>query len=46
MDAFLQNQAEKWACPVCGGLLCMHRSHCLVCGAPSPYPVAVPRKAP
>lgn len=36
MDAFLRRQAESWTCPSCGGLLCMHRSACLQCGAPSP----------
>jgi len=44
MDAFLGIQAERWACPACGSLLCMHRSQCTRCGASSPYPVATSKK--
>ena len=35
MGLFLKNQMEKWTCPTCGGLLCVHRPTCLTCGAPS-----------
>jgi hypothetical protein len=31
MDAFLANQAKKYTCAKCGGLLCVHRSRCLTC---------------
>lgn len=45
MDAFLAHQVERYTCPTCQGLLCVHRSHCLSCeqkaaqerkGRPSP----------
>lgn len=31
IDAFLVHQAEKYTFNTCGGLLCVHRSHCLTC---------------
>ena len=31
MDAFLAHQGEKYTCPKCNGLICVHRSRCLVC---------------
>ena len=31
MDAFLVHQADKYTCSTCGGLLCVHRSRCLMC---------------
>lgn len=45
MDVFLAHQVERYTCPTCQGLLCVHRSHCLSCeqraaqerrGRPSP----------
>jgi len=33
MDAFLVHQAEKYTCPTCQGLLCVHRSRCLTCNS-------------
>jgi hypothetical protein len=27
----LINEEEKWACPKCGHILCVHRPHCLYC---------------
>ena len=29
---FLCNEQEKWACPACGQLLCVHKPECLFCG--------------
>ncbi|HEX8992135.1 MAG TPA: DUF3795 domain-containing protein [Anaerolineales bacterium] len=29
---FIQNENEKWTCPACGAVLCMHEPQCLVCG--------------
>jgi hypothetical protein len=29
---FVQNEKEKWACPECGELLCVHEPQCLYCG--------------
>jgi hypothetical protein len=31
MNAFLVHQAERYTCPTCKGLLCVHRSRCLMC---------------
>ncbi len=32
MEAFLADQAERYTCPSCGGLRCVHRPRCLNCG--------------
>ncbi len=32
MPKFLRNEAIKWTCPQCGGLLCMHVPLCPACG--------------
>jgi hypothetical protein len=29
---FLRNEKEKWACPACGEMLCVHKPQCLSCG--------------
>jgi hypothetical protein len=29
---FIQNEKEKWICPKCGELICVHRPVCLYCG--------------
>ncbi len=29
---FISNEKEKWACPACGQVLCVHRPQCLSCG--------------
>jgi len=29
---FVRNENEKWACPKCGVMLCMHEAQCLSCG--------------
>ncbi len=29
---FVQGENEKWACPICGALLCMHDPQCRICG--------------
>jgi hypothetical protein len=31
IDKFLAHQTEKYMCPTCQGLLCVHRSRCLTC---------------
>ena len=31
MDCFLNKEAEKWACPKCGGRICCHNGLCLSC---------------
>ncbi len=33
MDAFLAGQTAKWSCASCGGFICVHRGHCVRCGA-------------
>lgn len=29
---FLKNEKERWTCPECGELLCVHKPQCLSCG--------------
>jgi hypothetical protein len=29
---FVANEQERWECPACGGLLCMHDAPCPTCG--------------
>jgi hypothetical protein len=36
MDAFLEKQKEKWTCPQCGNLICMHRGFCMNCSKKAP----------
>lgn len=28
---FIRNEKEKWKCPECGKILCVHKSQCLYC---------------
>ena len=32
IDRYLAEEQQKWTCPECGGLLCMHKPQCLSCG--------------
>lgn len=32
MDLFLEQQKQRWTCPVCGGVISVHRSYCDTCG--------------
>lgn len=29
---FIRKEKEKWTCPLCGGMICVHRPACLSCG--------------
>jgi len=29
---FIRDQKQKWTCPKCGELICVHRPQCLTCG--------------
>jgi len=29
---FVRNEKEKWKCPICKEILCMHKSNCVSCG--------------
>ena len=31
---FLKNEKKRWACPQCGGTICVHRGYCYNCGKP------------
>ena len=33
LDAFIEQEKEKWKCTTCRHLLCVHRPTCLICGA-------------
>ena len=30
--AFVRNENARWACPECGGIICVHRGCCYTCG--------------
>jgi rubrerythrin len=32
IDTFIKIEKEKWKCPKCGHLLCVHKEACLICG--------------
>lgn len=32
MEKFLQEQEEKYKCPKCGGVICVHNGKCYSCG--------------
>ena len=32
MNAFLEKEKKKWACPQCGGIVTCHGGMCLTCG--------------
>jgi hypothetical protein len=29
---FIESEKEKWTCPECGGIICVHKPQCLSCG--------------
>jgi len=29
---YLKNETVRWACPSCGGTICVHRGYCFTCG--------------
>jgi hypothetical protein len=31
MDSFLKAEKEKWTCPNCGGVVCVHTKRCYTC---------------
>jgi hypothetical protein len=31
MDAFLEHEKERWTCPTCGGVICVHTKRCYNC---------------
>jgi hypothetical protein len=32
LDAFVDLESERWKCAQCGGVVCVHKEHCLHCG--------------
>jgi hypothetical protein len=32
LNVFIENERERWKCPQCGGVICVHSGYCLVCG--------------
>jgi len=32
LQAFIANEKKRWRCNKCGGVICVHRGYCLVCG--------------
>ncbi|MCW4010496.1 MAG: DUF3795 domain-containing protein [Candidatus Bathyarchaeota archaeon] len=31
MEEFLKSEREKWKCPTCGGVICVHTKKCYTC---------------
>jgi hypothetical protein len=31
IDRFLKNEQERWKCPICGGIICVHNKKCYTC---------------
>jgi ribosomal protein L37E len=29
---FIKNEKERWACPECGEIICVHKENCISCG--------------
>ena len=29
---FVRNEMERWTCPECGDIICVHKPQCLYCG--------------
>lgn len=34
VEEFLALERERWTCPGCGGILCVHMKRCMTCGRP------------
>jgi hypothetical protein len=34
MDAFLEREKDRWTCPTCGGVICVHTKRCYSCNPP------------
>lgn len=32
VEAFAESERERWACPECGGVQCVHIAECIYCG--------------
>lgn len=35
LAAFKEKELERWRCPECGGVICVHRGYCFSCGTKS-----------
>ncbi len=34
LDKFIDSEKQRWKCPGCGALLCVHKQSCISCGHP------------
>jgi hypothetical protein len=34
MDKYLETEQQKWKCPTCGGIICVHTKTCYSCSPP------------
>lgn len=32
LEGFVAREKDRWTCPECGGVICVHRKNCLHCG--------------
>ena len=37
IQAFVRNEKIRWTCQVCGGIICVHKKHCIRCGKNIPF---------
>jgi len=33
LDGYIDREKERWKCPECGGIVCVHRDDCLTCSS-------------
>jgi len=36
ISKFIENEVERWKCPKCGGVICVHNGKCYDCGTQEP----------
>lgn len=34
LGGFVDDERERWRCPTCGGVVCVHKNACIYCGRP------------
>jgi len=45
LAAFVAKESERWRCPGCRGVICVHRHRCLTCGAGNTVDATTPQDA-
>lgn len=34
LEGFVTRERDRWKCPGCGGVICVHKKNCIYCGHP------------